>query len=103
MYAVSIANAPVVEAPLTVSPTGFVLGFVSVATLVALVWPTKVAGNKMLGEGLIFSAMPVPLSVTVLVLALEGMFRLPAKLPRAVAVKVTPSVHVAPPAKPGAG
>ncbi len=79
MYAVSIANAPVVEAPLTVSPTGFVPGFVSVATLVALVWPTRVLGNVMAGEGLIFSATPAPASVTMLgvLRASDGMFRLP--------------------------
>lgn len=66
MYVVSITNSLVVEMLLMVSPTGFVLEFVSVATLVALVWPTRGLVNNMPGERLIFSAMPVPLSVTML-------------------------------------
>src|SRR5208282_3590704 len=100
MYVVSITNSLVVAMLLLVSPTGFVLEFVSVATLVALVWPTRVLVNNMPGERLIFSAMPVPLSVTMLGLlsASDGMFRLPAYLPTpALAVKVTPSVQLLPP------
>lgn len=91
-----VPKSPDTAMLLTVIATA--LGFVSVAVLtVALVVPTRVLGNKMLGERLINPARPVPLSATVcgLLEAFEGMFSVPLNVATAVAVKVTPTVHVA--------
>jgi hypothetical protein len=73
-----------------------VLGFVSVAVLtVTLVWPTKLPGHARFGERLTNPASPFPLSVTNcgLLPASEGRVSVPITFPRAVAVKVTWTVH----------
>lgn len=93
-----ITNSPVVLTGLIVIVSGDELGFVSVAAIGALVDPTRVFGNAMAGERLSTPAIPVPVRFTVwgLLGAPEGIVTVPVKVPTALAVKVTWTMHVLP-------